>query len=136
MEANPMKKLLAILVSVIVLSMTALPAAAQTRCRRTNAQTTYSGYDARYDRNTNYDPRYDSSVYRNDQTVYQDYYGYDNRSVWEKHRDKLTTAGGAVAGALLGGMIGGKKGAIIGAVTGGASAAVYTYKIRDRYRRY
>jgi len=131
-----MKKLLAVLVSVIVLSLTALPAAAQTRCRRANAQTTYSSYDARYDRTTNYDPRYDSSVYRNDQTVYQDYYGYDNRSVWEKHRDKLTTAGGAVAGALLGGMIGGKKGAIIGAVTGGASAAVYTYKIRDRYRRY
>jgi hypothetical protein len=136
MEATPMKKLVAVLVSVIVLSMTALPAAAQTRCRRANAQTTYSSYDARYDRTTNYDPRYDSSVYRNDQTVYQDYYGYDNRSVWEKHRDKLTTAGGAVAGALLGGMIGGKKGAIIGAVTGGASAAVYTYKIRDRYRRF
>jgi hypothetical protein len=136
MEANPMKRLLAVLVSVIVLSMTALPAAAQTRCRRANTQTTYSGYDARYDRNTTYDPRYDGTIYSNDQTVYQDYYGYDNRSVWEKHRDKLTTAGGAVAGALLGGMIGGKKGAIIGAVTGGASAAVYTYKIRDRYRRY
>ena len=131
-----MKKLLAIFVSVIVLSMTALPAAAQTRCRRTNAQTTYSRYDTRYDRNTAYDSRYGGSVYRNDQTVYQDYYGYDNRSVWQRHRDKLTTAGGAVAGALLGGMIGGKKGAIIGAVTGGAGAAVYTYKIRDRYRRY
>ena len=130
-----MKKLLAILVSVIVLSMAALPAAAQTRCRRTNAQTTYSRYDNRYDR-SNYDPRYDQSVYRNDQAIYQDRYGYDNRSVWQKHRDKLTTAGGAVAGALLGGMVGGKKGAIIGAVTGGAGAALYTYKIRDRYRRY
>jgi hypothetical protein len=132
-----MKKFLATLVSVIILSMTALPAAAQTRSRRSNAQTTYSRYDNRYDRNTSYDPRYDSSVYRNDQTVYPDnYYGYDNRSVWQKHRDKITTAGGAAAGALLGGLIGGKKGAIIGAVTGGAGAAVYTYKIRDRYRRY
>jgi outer membrane lipoprotein SlyB len=120
-----MKKLLAILVSVIVLSMTALPVAAQTRNRRINTQT-YSRYDNRYDRN----------VYRNDGTVYRDYYGYDNRSIWEKHQDKLTTAGGAVAGALLGGLIGGKKGAVIGAVTGGAGAAVYTYKIRDRYRRY
>ncbi|HEX3281852.1 MAG TPA: hypothetical protein VHR36_11535 [Pyrinomonadaceae bacterium] len=135
-----MKKLLATLVAVIVISMTALPAAAQTRCRRTNTQT-YSRYDGRYDRTT-YDPRYDQSVYRNNQVIYQDPavyqypYGYDNRSVWEKHQDKLTTAGGAVAGALVGAMVGGKKGAIIGAVAGGASAAVYTYKIRDRYRRY
>jgi hypothetical protein len=120
-----MKKFLAILVALIVLGMTTLPAAAQTRSRRLNTQT-YSRYDPRYDRN----------VYRNNQTVYRDYYGYDNRSVWEKHQDKLTTAGGAVAGALLGGLVGGKKGAIIGAVTGGAGAAVYTYKIRDRYRRY
>ncbi len=132
-----MKKLLATLVSIIVLSMTALPAAAQTSGRCANTRTTYSRYDNRNDRNNSYDPRYDRSVYRNDQTVYQDgTYAYDNRSVWQKHQDKITTAGGAVAGGLLGGLIGGKKGAIIGAVTGGAGAAVYTYKIRDRYRRY
>jgi hypothetical protein len=131
-----MKKLLATLVSLIVLSMTALPAAAQTRARCANTRTTASRYANRYDRNTRYDPRYDN-VYRNDQTVYQsDNYDYDNRSVWQKHRDKITTAGGAAGGALLGGLIGGKKGAIIGAVTGGAGAAIYTYKIRDRYRRY
>lgn len=132
-----MKKILATLVSLIVLSLTALPAVAQTRGRRANIQTTYSRYSNGYDRNTSYDPRYDGSVYRNDQSIYQDgNYGYDNRSVWQKHRDKITTAGGAVGGAVLGGLIGGKKGAIIGAVTGGAGAAVYTYKIRDRYRRY
>ena len=120
-----MKKILATLVCAIVLSMTALPAAAQTRTRRYN-QTTYSRYDTRYDR---YDPRYDGR--------YRDYRYDNNRSIWEKHQDKLTTAGGAVAGALVGAMVGGKKGAIIGAVAGGASAAVYTYKIRDRrYRRY
>jgi len=56
--------------------------------------------------------------------------------VWNKHRDKITTAGGALGGALLGGLIGGKKGALIGAITGGAGAAVYTYKVRDKYRRY
>jgi len=28
-------------------------------------------------------------------------YGYDNRSVWDKHRDKITTAGGAAAGAII-----------------------------------
>ena len=119
-----MKKILATLICAIVLSMTALPAAAQTRTRRYN-QTTYSRYDGRYDR---YGSRYDGR--------YRDY-RYNNRSIWEKHQDKLTTAGGAVAGALLGGVIGGKKGAIIGAVAGGAGAAVYTYKIRNRgYRRY
>ncbi|MDQ1640594.1 MAG: hypothetical protein QOF62_3933 [Pyrinomonadaceae bacterium] len=131
-----MKKLLAVIIVLVVLSMTALPVAAQTRRRSVTNQTTYSRYGDRYNRNTSYDPRYDRSVYRNNQTVYDNIYGYDNRSVWQKHQDKLTTAGGAVAGALLGGMIGGKKGAIIGAVTGGAGAAVYTYKIRDRYRRY
>jgi hypothetical protein len=137
-----MKKLLATLVSLIVISLTALPAAAQTRRRCANTQTTYSRSDTRYDRNSNYDrngnydPQYDSSVYRSDQVYRNSNYGYDNRSVWQKHQDKITTAGGAVAGALLGGLIGGKKGAVIGAVTGGAGAAVYTYKIRDRYRRY
>jgi hypothetical protein len=54
------------------------------------------------------------------------------RSFWQKHRDKLTTAGGAGAGALIGGIVGGKKGAAIGAVTGGGGAAVYTYGIRKR----
>jgi outer membrane lipoprotein SlyB len=61
---------------------------------------------------------------------------YRNRSVWDSHRDKITTVGGAVGGAILGGLIGGKKGAAIGAITGGAGAAVYTYKIRNKSRRY
>jgi hypothetical protein len=77
---------------------------------------------------------------RNSTTASRQYYDYnrnDDRSFWEKHRDKITTAGGAVGGAVLGGLLGGKKGAIIGAVTGGAGAAVYTYKVRDkRYYRY
>ncbi|HEX8708106.1 MAG TPA: hypothetical protein VF723_07695 [Pyrinomonadaceae bacterium] len=56
------------------------------------------------------------------------------RSFWQKHRDKLTTAGGAVGGAAIGGIIGGRKGAAIGAITGGGGAAVYTYGIRKRRR--
>jgi hypothetical protein len=117
-----MKKLIATLVCMVVLSMSALPVAAQRRARWNNRQVYTNRYDSRYDNN---------SVYRND-----DYRYGRERSVWDKHRDKITTAGGAVGGALLGGLIGGKKGAIIGAVTGGAGAAVYTYKIRDKYRRF
>ena len=56
------------------------------------------------------------------------------RSFWQKHRDKLTTGGGALAGAAIGGLAGGKKGAAIGAITGGGGAAVYTYGIRKRRR--
>lgn len=56
------------------------------------------------------------------------------RSFWQKHRDKITTAGGALGGAALGGLINGKKGAAIGAITGGGGAAVYTYGVRKRRR--
>jgi hypothetical protein len=66
----------------------------------------------------------DSRIYRSD--------WYDNRSFWEKHRDKLTTAGGAGLGALIGGIAGGKKGALIGVLVGGGGAAAYTYGIRDK----
>ncbi len=68
----------------------------------------------------------------------QAYYDYQprSRSFWQKHRDKLSVAAGAGGGALLGGLIGGKKGAAIGALGGGAGGALYTYKIRNRNRRY
>jgi hypothetical protein len=56
------------------------------------------------------------------------------RSFWQKHRDKLTTAGGAGVGAVIGGIAGGGKGAAIGALVGGGGAAVYTYGIRKRRR--
>lgn len=58
------------------------------------------------------------------------------RSFWEKHRDKLTVAIGAGSGAAIGGLIGGKKGAGIGALAGGGGSALYTYKLRNRNRRY
>jgi hypothetical protein len=147
-----MKKLIATLISLIVLSMAAMPVAAQTRQRcsnRSDNHSRYNGRNTRYDSRSNtYDGRYDDSVYR-DNNVYRndnvysndgystDNYRYgDNRSVWQKHRDKITTAGGAAGGALLGGLIGGKKGAVIGAITGGAGAAIYTYKIRNKVGRY
>lgn len=58
------------------------------------------------------------------------------RSFWDKHRDKLTVAIGAGSGAAIGGLIGGKKGAGIGALAGGGGSALYTYKLRNRNRRY
>ena len=57
------------------------------------------------------------------------------RTIWQKHRDKLTVAGTTGAGAVIGGLAGGKKGALIGAAAGAGSGAVYTYKIRKRHRR-
>jgi len=85
-------------------------------------------------------------VYRNGSTVarnstssrrvYYDYQQPRKRSFWQKHRDKLTVAMGTGAGAILGGVIGGKKGAGIGALAGAGGSALYTYKIRNRNRRY
>ena len=116
-----MKKIIATLMTLIVLSIAAVPAGAQTRDRRSYRRAAL----------TRYDDRYDYERYRNNGYRYE-----DDRSIWQKHRDKITTAGGAVGGALIGGLVGGKKGAIIGAITGGAGAAVYTYKIRDKNGRY
>jgi hypothetical protein len=59
-----------------------------------------------------------------------------SRTFWQKHRDKLTVAMGTGGGAIIGGLIGGKKGAAIGALGGAGGSALYTYKIRNRSRRY
>ena len=105
-----MKKGLITIVCLIALAVTAIPVGAQRRVRRSNVQ--------RYEQRL--DERRDSRIWNRD------------RSFWEKHRDKVTTAAGAGAGAVVGGLIGGKKGAIIGAIAGGGGAAVYTYGIRDK----
>lgn len=68
--------------------------------------------------------------------VYYDYQRPRSRTFWQKHRDKLTLAMGTGAGAILGGVIGGKKGAGIGALAGAGGSALYTYKLRNRNRRY
>jgi hypothetical protein len=126
-----MKKLFATAICLIALIIAAIPVGAQTRYRTTNRRPIQNSrsYD-RYDNDRYRDERFRNRRYRNDNWQYED------RSVWDKHRDKITTAGGAAGGAILGGLIGGKKGAIIGAITGGAGAAVYTYKIRDKNRRF
>lgn len=69
--------------------------------------------------------------------VYYDYQQQPKgRSFWQKHRDKLTVAMGTGGGAIIGGLIGGKKGAAIGALSGAGGSALYTYKLRNRSRRY
>ena len=73
---------------------------------------------------------------RSARTVYYDYQEPRKRSFWSKHRDKLTVAMGAGGGALIGGLAGGKKGALIGGLAGGGGAALYTYKLRNRNRRF
>lgn len=102
---------------LVLLSATVSPALAQGyRGRYAGRATTYSRYDDWQRRQ---------------------YYGrrYDNRSFWERHRDKLTVAGGTGAGAVIGGLAGGKTGALIGGLLGAGASALYTYKLRDRYNR-
>ena len=118
-----MKKLMRIAVvavmSLVLLAGAALPAA---------AQTTRGRYAGRATQQRRYD---------NQRRVYYDRRD-DDRSFLEKHRDKVTVAGGTAAGAIIGGLAGGKKGAIIGALVGAGGSALYTYKLRDKdgRRRY
>jgi L-aminopeptidase/D-esterase-like protein len=111
-----MKKLIVTIMCLALFAVAAMPAAAQGRYRR--SRVVYAQQQRPYDSRRGY---YD--------------YGYrDNRTFWEKHRDKLTTAMGVGGGAMLGGIIGGGRGAGIGAIAGGAGSAIYTYKIRNRHR--
>ena len=121
-----MKKGLVSIFCLLVLMFTAIPADAQTRNRR-------------FDNSRRYEQRADNWRYRNRNNSGQ---RWDrDRSVWDRHRDKITTGIGAGAGAVVGAAVGGKKGAILGAIIGGGGAALYTYGIRDddrdgrRYRR-
>jgi outer membrane lipoprotein SlyB len=103
-----MKKLLVFLMCLTLLVAAALPAAGMTRHRR---------HHARYSRTS--------------RTYYT--YAAPRRTFWQKHRDKLTVAGGALGGALIGGIAGGHKGAGIGALAGAGTSALYTYKLRKRH---
>ena len=118
-----MKKIFGLIMTFVLLAGAALPAAAQTSRRGTYASRAAQQRAYERQRREYYEERYD-----------------DDRSVFEKHRDKITVAGGTAAGAVVGGVAGGKKGAVIGAIIGAAGSALYTYKMRDddddrRYRR-
>ncbi len=79
-----MRKLLAILVVTTLLMLMAVPAAAQRcgRLRHRHSNVTHTHYACIGDSHKH------------------------GRSFWQKHRDKLTTAGGVGAGALIGGIAG------------------------------
>ena len=62
--------------------------------------------------------------------------GYKKPGIYKRHRNLINIAAGTGAGALLGALFGGKKGAAIGAIAGGGGAAVYSYKIKPKNRRY
>ena len=111
-----MKKLFTIILAVVLLSVASMPSFAQGRVRRARI------YPTQYSRTYN-QSSYSDSRYR-------------DRSVWDKHRDKLTVGAGTGAGAVIGAIIGGRKGALIGALTGSGGSALYTYKLRDRNRYY
>ena len=104
-----MKRLFAILMCLVLLVGAALPASAARKHRR----------HARH---------YASRTYYTYSTA-------PRRTFWQKHRDKLTVAGGTLGGALIGGIAGGHKGAGIGALAGAGGSALYTYKIRKRHHR-
>ncbi len=120
-----MKKTFALLMTITILAAVAAPAFGQGRGRRgyceqaPNARDYYDNSQARYD----------------DSRAYYDY-GNRNRSVWDRHRDKLSLAIGAGSGAVIGGLFGGKRGAAIGAAGGLGASALYTYKLRNRRYRY
>ena len=115
-----MKRLLALLVCLILFAGSALPVLACKRHRRA-----YTSYSRRHQ------TRYSRTAYN------RAYYGYRNhRSFWQRHRDALTLAIGTGGGAAVGGLLGGRRGAGYGALVGLGSSALYTYKLRDRRRRY
>ncbi|HEX5703986.1 MAG TPA: hypothetical protein VFX97_12350 [Pyrinomonadaceae bacterium] len=127
-----MKKLFAFIITTAILATMAAPTFAQRR-RRVESQScdsrTYSSRTYRSNR-----AYYDNSGYYDNRSYYD--YNNRNRSVWSRHRDKLTVAAGTGAGVAIGAMTGGKKGALIGALLGAGGSALYTYKIRNRgYRR-
>ena len=118
-----MKRILGALLSLVLIASASAPAWAKGQKKRFNSGRAAAAR------------RYDDSrrvYYDYDDDRYDERYEDDDRSIWERSRDKITVAGGAAAGAVVGGLAGGKKGAIIGAIVGGAGSAIYTYKVRDR----
>src|SRR3989440_8498895 len=106
-----LKRLLVVLMCLTLLAGAALPASAAPRHRRHYVRRAHAS------------------------RTYYTYNSAPHRTFWQKHRDKLTVAGGTLGGAMIGGIAGGKKGAGIGALAGAGGSALYTYKMRKRHHR-
>jgi hypothetical protein len=120
-----MKRLLGLILCLTIFSGATLPAFACRHHRRSGY-----GYTSRV--------RYRRVAYaRGYSTPRRAYYAYPaRRSFWQRHRDALTLAIGTGGGAGVGALLGGRRGAGIGTLVGLGSSALYTYKLRDRRRRY
>ncbi|MBK9155036.1 MAG: hypothetical protein IPM25_12600 [Chloracidobacterium sp.] len=55
---------------------------------------------------------------------------------YKRHRNLINIGIGTAAGAIIGGLIGGKKGALIGTAAGAGGAALYTYKLNPKTKKY
>jgi len=113
------KRLLIVLLCLFLFAGSAFPVMACRHHRRY-----YSSY--------RYRPRYVRTRYVYPRRVYF----VHKRSFWQRHRDALTLAIGTGGGAGVGALLGGRRGAGIGALAGLGSSALYTYKLRNRHRRY
>src|SRR6185369_1936613 len=88
-----MKKWLLSLFCLLVVSVAAIPASAQTRSRLNNQSR--RGYEQRVGRTYNNEVYRDSRYRSNAYNQYPGDYYYDDRSTWDRSRDKITTAIGA-----------------------------------------
>ena len=121
-----MKRLLGLVLCLTLFSTSALPTFACRNHRRTRYR---SGYITK--------ARYRRVAYNRGYYVRRTYYASRaRRSFWQRHRDALTLAIGTGGGAGVGALLGGRRGAGIGSLVGLGSSALYTYKLRNRYRRY
>lgn len=57
-------------------------------------------------------------------------------NIYDRHRNLINIGIGTAAGAIIGGLIGGKKGALIGTAAGAGGAALYTYKLNPKTKKY
>ncbi len=127
-----MKKLIVSLMCLIVFAVAAVPAGACTRHHRHSSRFARSNFAHSHSRYATTA----SNRYGNSRSAYYSYGQPRHRTFWQKHRDKLTVAAGTGGGAIIGGLIGGHKGAAIGALSGAGGSALYTYKLRNRNRRF
>jgi len=77
--------------------------------------------------------------YGNDEYNQDQYSGYSQPKVYDRHRKAINIGVATGAGAILGALLGGRKGALIGAAAGAATGYVITKKQQPRnytYYRY